>query len=66
MIPTHHLEDLVFTNKLEGFVFSKKVFFIELNSFQGLQKHSYGRYYFAHKIYFILFFQVWYDYLIQI
>ena len=46
----HRFEDLVITNKLEGFFFSKKHFFVEFELFSGLQNHSFGCHLFAQKI----------------
>ena len=46
----HCFEDLVITNKLEGFFFQKKFFFVEFELFSGLQNHSFGCHLFAQKI----------------
>ena len=51
-------EGLLFTRKLKGIFFFKKKF-IDLGLFSRLQNHSFGRHFFAQKINFIPFFQVW-------
>ena len=60
----HRFEDRICTNKLDGFFFSKNIFFKDLELFWQLKNHWFGRQFFPQKINFILFFKG--DYLILI
>ena len=54
-ISAHRFEDLIFTNKLEGFLF---LFFIDLESILRLENHLFGRHFLYKKINFkVIWFQ---------
>ena len=54
----HRFEGIIFTDKLEGFFFSKIYFFKDLELFSRLQNHSFGPHFFSQKDNLIFFLSV--------